>query len=119
MKIQIDCPPSVNIKEPFDLPPTPAWKRIKVWITVKPKIRLGDVDNRIKPVLDVLEKRGMKCVWVKASFGDENSVVIKNCCEGGSSERRQSASAKRNMVSVAESGCVGRGGRDGVRRTNR
>ena len=73
------APPSVNRKEPFEIHcDLPKWKRVKVQITVAPERRSGDVDNRIKPVLDVLESRGMKVVYVSCRFGKENKVVIED-----------------------------------------
>lgn len=85
-------PPSVNRKRPFDLPDDlPTWKRVKVRLTVAPERRSGDVDNRIKPVLDVLESRGMKVVYVSCRFGKENKLVLEDYSERVPAERREGA----------------------------
>lgn len=114
MKFLIDCPPSVNRRTPFSIDaPLPNWKRVSVKITVSLPRRLGDVDNRIKPVLDALEARGMKVVEASCTFGKENSIVIKDHCERKPSVVREGAPSRRDVVPFAEGGRVGRGGREG------
>lgn len=113
MKIKIDCPPSVNRRTPFSIPHELPTGRVDVKITVCPSRRSGDVDNRIKPVLDVLEARGMKVVAVSCRFGRTNSIEIKNHSERKSAVVCEGATAGRNVVSLAQSGRVGRGRREG------
>ena len=95
MKVTVilpSAPPSVNRKKPFEIRcDLPKWERVKVRITVAPSRRSGDVDNRIKPVLDVLESRGMKVVYVSCRFGKENKVVIENYGQRVSAERGEGA----------------------------
>lgn len=50
------------------------WPFYRVDIIVEPRRRCGDVDNRIKPVLDALTKAG---VW-----RDDKDVAHVSCCFG-------------------------------------
>lgn len=47
------------------------WRYYKVEIVVEPKRRQGDVDNRIKPVLDALTKAGF--------WKDDKDVAFVSC----------------------------------------
>lgn len=76
----MNTPPSVNSKTPFDLDiEIPEGKYYRVDIVVNPLIANGDVDNRIRPVLSALAKRGLKeekVVYVSCRFGAENKVDV-------------------------------------------
>ena len=73
-------PPSVNRPRPYSLDiRIPAGKYYRVDIVVKPERRLGDVDNRIKPVLEALERNGLigtRVQFITCRFGKENSVKV-------------------------------------------
>lgn len=73
-------PPSVNKPEDFDIDvEIPEGEFYRVEITVSPLIQNGDVDNRIRPVLNALAKRGLpeeKVVYISCRFGSENKVKI-------------------------------------------
>lgn len=79
MRVTIPTPPSVNNPQPYAFDyPIPPGKFYKVAVVVA--LPLGDVDNRIKPVLDVLARNGLKknrIVEISCRFGIETTVEVE------------------------------------------
>lgn len=64
------------------------WNYYKVELVVEPRIKSGDVDNRIKPVLDALSKAGF--------WSDDKRVAFVSCQFGKINKRG------RTIVRVSE-----------------
>lgn len=77
MKTYIDRPPSVNSRLPYTLDvEIPPGKYYRVDVVVTPG---GDLDNRIRPILNALAAKGLsesRVVYISARFGSKNSVRV-------------------------------------------
>ena len=69
----------ISLLETGNLRAPKSWKYFNVYIVLHPARRAGDVDNRIKPVLDA---------FTQAGFWDDDKQVGKVSCEFGAVSKK-------------------------------